>query len=152
MNGHKNIIILFSLLFMQISNFSAQNNNSQHYVDVKGLYLYYFNNDTIQLSLINETYEMLYISISVEEDTESGWIRVVDDVFAKNKNKEVAKNTKLLLKKEEKTISIPITHLQELDLNANRLYRFALEIRDNPFNIVEDVYTQAFSFKPNNDS
>jgi len=113
-------------------------------VQVGNLPEYYPDGDTIKLSLVNITDEMIYFSVSMEEKIGDEWIAVMPDIFRHGRDRYRARNVRILLPHEDKQVDIAITDLLKHIPKPNGLCRLRLHIKDSPFSVRNEVLSDEF--------
>ena len=101
-------------------------------------------NDTIGLSLSNNTDELVYYSVSLEEKIGGQWIVVLDDLFYHERDHRHVKNVRILLPHEQKQIVWILPVVLEQIPKPFGICRFRFEIKDSPFDFREFVRSGEF--------
>ena len=148
------IVVITICLFLGQSNVIAQNQiipSEYNYINIEPLHAIYQDNDTIQLRLTSkiDSVEILFVIASLEIKLDSGWVPILEDIFAKKDDDNKFKNSKLVLRQEDTILNIPIAKLKDkmTDILSDASYRFCLEVRNAPLRKVELAYTNTFELQ-----
>jgi len=104
----------------------------------------YLINDTIYLPLVNNSDEVLFYSVSLEEKIAGEWYKIISDIFETDNDLYNAHNVKVLVENKIVTTGFSVADLLKFRLKPTGLCRFNCVVKDSPFHKGIHYYSTVF--------
>jgi len=125
-------------------NSDTLRNEDKWIVSIKDLPEHYLDTDTIVLSLLNETDETIYFSVSLEEKIADVWVSIIPDLFRNERDHHRILNVRLIMPYEEKILHFAISDILKNTPKPFGECRFSYTIKESPFLDRRKLYSNLF--------